>query len=187
MRLREVGLQLGFRTDPDYLKRRSILVALCEYLCSFLWTHSVTARRSFTYSKYFFDWLHMRTFLKQKVLQICDLQDSIVVGTRIELVCQDWESCILTVRWTDQLACILLKLCVRKEGDSNPRYENSHGSLANCWFQPLTHPSIDGLYPIRQALFLNAVQRYEKFLIHPKLFRAFFEIIFNFAWCLPRK
>ena len=28
---------------------------------------------------------------------------------------------------------------VRKEGDSNPRYGNPYGSLANCWFQPLTH------------------------------------------------
>ena len=25
--------------------------------------------------------------------------------------------------------------------DSNPRYGNPYGSLANCWFQPLTHPS----------------------------------------------
>ena len=25
---------------------------------------------------------------------------------------------------------------VRKEGDSNPRYGNPYGSLANCWFQP---------------------------------------------------
>ena len=30
---------------------------------------------------------------------------------------------------------------MRKEGDSNPRYGNPYGSLANCWFQPLTHPS----------------------------------------------
>ena len=30
---------------------------------------------------------------------------------------------------------------LRKEGDSNPRYGYPHGSLANCWFQPLTHPS----------------------------------------------
>ena len=31
---------------------------------------------------------------------------------------------------------------MRKEGDSNPRYGNPYGSLANCWFQPLTHPSL---------------------------------------------
>jgi hypothetical protein len=30
----------------------------------------------------------------------------------------------------------------RKVGDSNPRYGNPHGSLANCWFQPLTQPSL---------------------------------------------
>ena len=35
----------------------------------------------------------------------------------------------------------------RKEGDSNPRYGNPYDSLANCWFQPLTHPSV------RQGMF----------------------------------
>ena len=33
---------------------------------------------------------------------------------------------------------------LRKEGDSNPRYGNPHVSLANWWFQPLTHPSSQG-------------------------------------------
>ena len=27
----------------------------------------------------------------------------------------------------------------RREGDSNPRYGYPYDSLANCWFQPLTH------------------------------------------------
>ena len=30
---------------------------------------------------------------------------------------------------------------MRKLGDSNSWYDNSHGSLANCWFQPLTQTS----------------------------------------------
>ena len=30
----------------------------------------------------------------------------------------------------------------RKLGDSNPRYGYPHGSLANCWFQPLTQTSL---------------------------------------------
>ncbi len=30
---------------------------------------------------------------------------------------------------------------MRREGDSNPRYSHPYGSLANCWFQPLTHLS----------------------------------------------
>ena len=30
----------------------------------------------------------------------------------------------------------------RREGDSNPRYGYPYGSLANCWFKPLTHRSI---------------------------------------------
>ena len=38
-------------------------------------------------------------------------------------------------------------LGLRKEGDSNPRYGNPYGSLANCWFQPLTHPSLRTLEP----------------------------------------
>ena len=29
----------------------------------------------------------------------------------------------------------------RREGDSNPRYSIPYDSLANCWFQPLTHLS----------------------------------------------
>ncbi len=30
---------------------------------------------------------------------------------------------------------------LRREGDSNPRYGYPYGSLANCWFKPLTHRS----------------------------------------------
>ncbi len=30
---------------------------------------------------------------------------------------------------------------LRREGDSNPRYSFPYVSLANWWFQPLTHPS----------------------------------------------
>ena len=30
---------------------------------------------------------------------------------------------------------------LRKLGDSNPRYGYPYGSLANCWFQPLTQTS----------------------------------------------
>ena len=34
-----------------------------------------------------------------------------------------------------------MQLSWRKRGDSNPRYSYPYGSLANCWFQPLTHTS----------------------------------------------
>ena len=34
-----------------------------------------------------------------------------------------------------------LSLIWRREGDSNPRYSNPYDSLANWWFQPLTHLS----------------------------------------------
>ena len=53
----------------------------------------------------------------------------------IEPLCQDWESCILTIRWIHHY------ISARKLGDSNPRYGNPYGSLANCWFQPLTQTS----------------------------------------------
>ena len=36
---------------------------------------------------------------------------------------------------------------LRKRGDSNPRYSYPYDSLANCWFQPLTHPSKMGHLP----------------------------------------
>ena len=46
-----------------------------------------------------------------------------------------------------RLRCIL-KLCIcptkwRWRGDSNPRYRFQYDSLANCWFKPLTHPTVD--------------------------------------------
>ena len=39
----------------------------------------------------------------------------------------------------NRLRCFLNWL--RKLGDSNPRYGYPYGSLANCWFQPLTQTS----------------------------------------------
>ncbi len=38
-------------------------------------------------------------------------------------------------------ACAGFILALRREGDSNPRYSYPYGSLANCWFKPLTHLS----------------------------------------------
>ena len=32
-------------------------------------------------------------------------------------------------------------MILRRGGDSNPRYSFPYGSLANCWFKPLTHLS----------------------------------------------
>ena len=52
---------------------------------------------------------------------------------------------------------------LRKEGDSNPRYGNPYGSLANCWFQPLTHPS------------KMRVQRYDYFFVSANFWATFFE------------
>ena len=40
-----------------------------------------------------------------------------------------------------RLFLFFLEHLLRKRGDSNPRYSYPYDSLANCWFQPLTHPS----------------------------------------------
>ena len=61
---------------------------------------------------------------------------------------QDCLICRVAREMTKGQSANISKMCsrreipsVRKEGDSNPRYGNPYGSLANCWFQPLTHPS----------------------------------------------
>ncbi len=42
-------------------------------------------------------------------------------------------------------------MILRREGDSNPRYPYGYGSLANCWFQPLTHLSGLKFLPFAQT------------------------------------
>ena len=69
---------------------------------------------------------------------------------------------------------------LRKVGDSNPRYGNPHGSLANCWFQPLTQPSSRILNRINQASFLNASAKVLLFSDSTKSFCNFFSIKMHF-------
>ena len=48
---------------------------------------------------------------------------------------------------------------LRWERDSNPRYSYPYDSLANCWFQPLTHPtlcSMNGWQKYKNIPFLKA-------------------------------
>ena len=53
------------------------------------------------------------------------------------------------IKKADYLVDNLLCKMVRKLGDSNPRYGNPYGSLANCWFQPLTQTSFQiGFVPV---------------------------------------
>ena len=60
----------------------------------------------------------------------------------IEPLCQDWESCILTVRWIHHIEYfVTLHNVCGSWGIRTPGTINSHGSLANCWFQPLTQTS----------------------------------------------
>ena len=59
----------------------------------------------------------------------------------------------------------------RKRGDSNPRYSYPYDSLANCWFQPLTHPS----FRLTEILiFQMRVQRYYIFGTYANFFALFF-------------
>ena len=51
----------------------------------------------------------------------------------------------------------------RREGDSNPRYSIPYDSLANCWFQPLTHLS-------------NCADKSSAFYYSCKLLACFFSI-----------
>ena len=59
-----------------------------------------------------------------------------------------------------------LSLIWRREGDSNPRYSNPYDSLANCWFQPLTHLS-------------NSADKSSAFYRSCKLLRSFFSFFFR--------
>ena len=79
-----------------------------------------------------------------------EFQGFFVLDRGIEPLCQDWESCILTVRWIQHdVFCGTL----RKLGDSNPRYVYTYGSLANCWFQPLTQTSLPVVQNIYRSIF----------------------------------
>ena len=73
----------------------------------------------------------------------------------------------------------------RKEGDSNPRYGNPYGSLANCWFQPLTHPSKkEALNFNRGVISLIAGAKVRSFFETTKFFADFFNsfLIFPFSF-----
>ena len=70
--------------------------------------------------------------------------------------------------------------CLRKEGDSNPRYEYSHGSLANCWFQPLTHPSFRWLVSVLPSIVLKCGAKVWTFSDIAKFFSLFFDFMIEF-------
>ena len=64
-------------------------------------------------------------------------------------------------------------------GFEPPVRVNAHGSLANCWFQPLTHPSLGPCGLPDQTFSSNAVQRYEVFFVPANFLGVFFEIFFE--------
>ena len=64
-----------------------------------------------------------------------------VVDRGIEPLCQDWESCILTIRWIDRmLHSRQPDFPKRKEGDSNPRYKKYVRQFSKLLVSA-THPS----------------------------------------------
>ena len=61
-----------------------------------------------------------------------------VVDRGIEPLCQDWESCILTIRWIHHVRALLR--IMRKLGDSNPRYVK-HVRQFSKLLVSATHPN----------------------------------------------
>ena len=69
---------------------------------------------------------------------------------------------------------------LRKEGDSNPRYGNPYGSLANCWFQPLTQTSSVPFRCPKSICSQMRVQRYEVFFSYANFSRIFSALMLIF-------
>lgn len=73
---------------------------------------------------------------------------------------------------------------MRREGDSNPRIPYEIGSLANYWFQPLTHPSkVPYFYSfVYQSLLISSLKRESKsnnsFSFETHLFKKIFHFFF---------
>ena len=63
-----------------------------------------------------------------------------------------------------------MHLPLRKRGDSNPRYSYPYVSLANWWFQPLTHTS----KIIRDLSFVNSGANIEDSFQLIKVFKDYF-------------
>ena len=94
-----------------------------------------------------------------------------VVDRGIEPLCQDWESCILTIRWIHHLS-LTIEDCCGSWGIRTPGTINSYGSLANCWFQPLTQTSLPIIFIVSFSLKRGAKVR--RFFYISKYFRTFF-------------
>ena len=66
-----------------------------------------------------------------------------------------------------------LRYEARKLGDSNPRYGYPYGSLANCWFQPLTQTSKSSA----DSVFLKRGANIEGIFELCKLYQSFYYAI----------
>jgi hypothetical protein len=68
---------------------------------------------------------------------------------------------------------------LRREGDSNPRYSYPYGSLANCWFKPLTHLSFrlaerdkNRKSCNKRKIIQNLFQTLKQIYDHPEILKA---------------
>ena len=66
---------------------------------------------------------------------------------------------------------------LRRKGDSNPRYSYPYDSLANCWFKPLTHLSLQKLKTLRSP----TVSLKAHCFVRRLLFRAFEQKTYRFC------
>ena len=77
----------------------------------------------------------------------------------------------------------------RKLGDSNPRYGNPYGSLANCWFQPLTQTSLGN--PEKSIFSQMRVQRYNNYFFLPnfsnKISKKFLDVDISSYLCTTKR
>ena len=64
--------------------------------------------------------------------------------------------------------------CLRKLGDSNPRYSHPYGSLANYWFQPLTQTSSACLLGLPKSTFSQMRCKGTHFSWNLQIFFRFF-------------
>ena len=80
---------------------------------------------------------------------------------------------------------------LRRKGDSNPRYPYEYDSLANCWFQPLTHLSFRVTRTFRLYLklcfFAKAGAKVQQKIELCKFFRIFFAYMAYILYLCSRK
>lgn len=111
-----------------------ILLKIFIFIGAFCFFDKVFFLCKFRQKEYFWNFSYLYFKLLQNYNQCVNIPKTVseisTMGESIQI--KKVHSVYITL-WT---------LHLRKEGDSNPRYRYQYDSLANCWFQPLTHLSI---------------------------------------------